>query len=485
MRVRAAIAILATVALLAGCGGDGDPPRGGSTLEARWVDPDGNGVLERGSGEPLRDRTDGASRARAGHELARIALLTDVHVRDEESPARPTVLDRLGGRFGSVFRPHEALTAHVLDAAVRAINAQRPGRVLVLGDLIDNAQANELDVALATLRGGAVRPDSGARGYDGVQRASGPDPLFYRPDVDAPRHPGLVEEAQRPFTAAGLGAAWFPAMGNHDLLVQGEFGPTARTDALATGDRRLTSLDRDVRRRLRTGVVTRERLDRELAGGLPGRTEPVAPDPRRRAPTAGEVLRRLRAAARIGGRGPLLDYAFDAGRRVRVLMLDTARRGGESDGALRRQQVGWLRRALAAAGDRWVLVASHHGLDGVDGAAAALRLLERHPRLLATVHGDGHANRIRRRARGWDIATASLVDWPQQARMLRVLETAGGGAAIETWMVDHDAPSDAARTARELAYLDAQGGRPGGFAGTWADRNVRLFVNPPPVSRGG
>ena len=30
-------------------------------------------------------------------------------------------------------------------------------------------------------------------------------------------------------------------------------------------------------------------------------------------------------------------------------------------------------------------------------------------------------------------------------------------------------------TARELAYLDAQGGRPGGDAGTRRDRNVQLY----------
>ena len=30
--------------------------------------------------------------------------------------------------------------------------------------------------------------------------------------------------------------------------------------------------------------------------------------------------------------------------------------------------------------------------------------------------------------------------------------------------------------ARELAYLDAQGGRPQGFAGRRADRNARLYL---------
>ena len=52
-------------------------------------------------------------------------------------------------------------------------------------------------------------------------------------------------------------------------------------------------------------------------------------------------------------------------------------------------------------------------------------------------------------------------------------------------MLDHDGHTDPtssgstgglAATARELAFLDAQGGRPQGFAGAPADRNARLFV---------
>jgi hypothetical protein len=42
-------------------------------------------------------------------------------------------------------------------------------------------------------------------------------------------------------------------------------------------------------------------------------------------------------------------------------------------------------------------------------------------------------------------------------------------------MLDHDGRG-LAGVARELAFLDAQGGRPNDFAGTRADRNARLFV---------
>ena len=45
-------------------------------------------------------------------------------------------------------------------------------------------------------------------------------------------------------------------------------------------------------------------------------------------------------------------------------------------------------------------------------------------------------------------------------------------------MVDHDGEG-LAGISRELAYLDAQGGRPQHFAGSPPDRNARLFVSAP------
>ena len=46
---------------------------------------------------------------------------------------------------------------------------------------------------------------------------------------------------------------------------------------------------------------------------------------------------------------------------------------------------------------------------------------------------------------------------------------------LDTWMVDHDGRG-VAGPARELAYLDAQGGRPQGYAGRRDDRNARLYL---------
>jgi len=480
---RTRIAVLLTAcavaagALVAACGNDAAAPGAaaadGSTLRATFVDPDGDGTLQRGPGEALRDRTDLAPAATPSRVLGSLGILTDVHVRDEESPARPVFLDRLGPPFSAVFRPQEALTLQVLTAAVRSLDAARPDAVVVNGDLIDNAQANEMAGAKRALDGGLVDPDSGAPGYDGVQRASDPDPAYYRPDVDPPRHPGLLARAERPFRSPGLRAPWYPVAGNHDLLVAGELARTPETNAVATGDRVLVKPDPSLRVGRTEQDLNAATIDRLLRSGLPGETAPVAPDPARRELTPAQAV----AALRPGTTGRL-DYTFDLGRRVRGIVLDTVQRAKGAHGVVTRREVAFLRDQLRRAGDRWVLVFTHQPLGGFAEGAQLQALLDADPRVLAAIAGDTHHNRITPRPTAacgyWQITTSALADFPQQARMLRVRETPGGGAVLETWMLD-TAPDPLADTARALAYLDAQGGRPDHDAGGRLDRNVRLY----------
>src|SRR5581483_8456002 len=195
-------------ALSAGCGaGNEAATRTGSTLASTWADPAGTGTLRPGPGEPLIARTELGPARPAERVIATLAHVTDAHVLDASSPARVPFLDRLGDPFESTFRPQETLTAQVLAGATRAIRALRPDAVIQGGDLIDNDQRNELSWALAALRGGLVRTGP----YHGVQLSGDPDPFYYRPDLDAPRHPGLLRRAGRPFVSPGVRAPIHPS----------------------------------------------------------------------------------------------------------------------------------------------------------------------------------------------------------------------------------------------------------------------------------
>jgi hypothetical protein len=463
------LALAAAIVVLAGCGSPPASSPATSTIQATWVDRDGDGFLERGPGEPLINR---GGDTQPGRTLATFGQLTDTHVRDEESPARAPFLDRLGAPVDSTFRPQEAFSTQVLDAAVRALDREHPQAVVITGDIVDSAQENELDMALETLRGGDVDPDSGAPGYDGVQAASNPDPFYFRPDNDAPRHPGVLDAAQRRFRATGLDAPWYPAIGNHDVLVQGEVPATPAIEDVATGSKMVVGIDPRFLPPILDESEAPSIVNSLISQGEAfGRSETVPADARRRHLPPAEMVERLAAAAGVRAAGDRLDYVFDIGSSVRGIVLDTVNRAGGSRGRLTRAQLAWLRRETRHAGDRWIVVFAHNALP-----EPALQLLDATPRVAAVVRGNSHRNAIEPRDGYWLISTSSLADYPQQARMFRLRE-APGGAVLETWMVDQDGRG-LAGVSRELAYLDAQGGRPQGFAGRPTDRNARLFVQP-------
>jgi hypothetical protein len=336
--------------------------------------------------------------------------------------------------------------------------------VFVTGDVTDNAQRNELSLAVRILGGGHVHPDSGAPGYQGVQAADDPDPFYYRPGVDPPRHPAMLAAAQRPFRSPGLDAPWYGMVGNHDVLLQGELKPDARTDRIATGRRMVTSLD--PRARLPRTATTSQAVDALLGAARGGRSIRVVPDPGRRSATNAEMVRALGRgrATRVPGR---LDYVVDVGRYLRVVVLDVVSRAGGKAPVTTPGQLAWVR-AQARTG-RAVVVATHQ-----TPPPAVLAVLDRAPRVIAAIHGDTHRNRLTPRGRYWVIGTSSLADHPMQSRLFR-LRRAGDRLVMETWIVDQDGRG-LAGTARELAYLDAQGGRPTGKAGARSDRNARLYL---------
>jgi hypothetical protein len=216
-----------------------------------------------------------------------------------------------------------------------------------------------------------------------------------------------------------------------------------------------------------------------LTAGIPGVATRVTPDVRRKPLSPAEALVALRRDRHRGGAGRYLDYVFDLGPRVRAIVLDTTRRNKGAGGIVRPAQLRWLHDALAAAGRRYVVVFSHSPLASAAGGSRALALLDRDQRVVAAVAGHTHRNRISARQTAWGgywlVETASLVDYPQQARAFRLSETATGRLVLETWLVDHDPAVPLAAVARELAYLDVQGGRVSGAAGSRRDRNVRLY----------
>jgi metallophosphoesterase (TIGR03767 family) len=506
-------------------------------------------------GEPHIVRAELGVAAKSSRRLRRrgliaFAQITDAHVVDAQSPLRVEWVDRFDdqysgsepttGLFGSAYRPHEMLSAHISEAMVRAINkitrapvTKRPlAFTLQTGDNSDNCQFNEIRWNIDVLDGGVIRPDSGdPTRYEGVADGdpSTYDTHYYHPDgtpdgatddiartrYGFPAVTGLLAAARRPFVAHGLAMPWYTAFGNHDVLMQGNFPPsTMQLNDVATGSLKLVSPP--------TGLSQSD-LMAAFTGDYGAFLQALTATPHVRQVTADPDRRVIDRAAMVEehfntvgapiGHGfteqnrtdGTAYYAFDKAG-IRFIVLDTVNPNGYADGSLDQTQYDWLVRLLASTPDRLIVVGSHHtsstmtnplvgtGLDPEQRVLGdvVLSLLLAHKNVIAWVNGHSHRNQIWARSRAdgsglWEINTASHIDWPQQSRIIEIVDNRDGTLSIFTTIVDHagslhpsstDGVLQLAGWGRELAANDWHE-RTSTRLGKPTDRNVELVLRHP------
>ncbi len=519
--------------------------------------------LKLGPGEGYTVRQEGVGVAKAGRAARRTSLayfgqLSDFQLADEESPARVEFVDPAGPPVDAAWRPWEAEEPQIDNAMIRQIDAfagaspiangngsrSHMNFTLDTGDSADNQQLNETRWVRTLLEGGNLNPGSGVdpatsgnpacavlkpaivdannpAKYTGVQDyndyVEGPDPQFYDPDQptgqwsDWPKYTGMMDAAQRPFSAVGLNVPSYVVFGNHDALVQGNQAANQGFEQVATGC--IKPLSGSVGPSIADALASL--TPAALQSLAPNDRMLVPPDPNRRFVSKAQYKAVFKSGSQSDGHGfgfvdPAQNtasggaagyYAWNPVPGMRFIGLDTTCDGGiagpAADGNIDDPQFQWLKGQLAAAqsAGKLVVLFSHHAIQSLtcnvpDEAAPpclgpdshghdtnpgcdvdprnsspihlgadATALLHQYPNVIAWVAGHSHVNDVTPYPDGsgggfWMIRTAAEADWPQQSRLLQIFDNHDGTLSIFGTILDHASNATAPSAISNLSNPD-------------------------------
>ena len=419
--------------------------------------------------------------------LINLIHITDTHICDAQSPARVEYLDRYAdphhpassivGTLIGTYRAHEILTTQVLESAVQAINRidlapvtkTAISAVLITGDLTDNAQSNELDWLTTLLLGGKLRADSGAKDkWEGVG-GEFYSPFFWNPHGtpkgernDFPRDlygfptiPELLHAIRQPFYSSGLKYPFLAVHGNHDALLQGTVVPNEELRESVTSDEKIFELSDE---------EALQALSKVSEQGPAAYPSPIAPKVMTvSADESRDFLSPIEwninfyrededngiSSQHLGSDRKYWRKDYES---IIILALDTVNPFGGWQGSIDQEQFNWLKEQVEQIKDKYIVITSHHPIQDIyNGYSPSARrvlgaeiesYLITKPAVIAWICGHTHRHRIAYFGpditRGfYQIETSSLIDWPQQGRIIEIFLTQDDEICIASTVFNH------------------------------------------------
>jgi len=170
---------------------------------------------------------------------------------------------------------------------------------------------------------------------------------------------------------------------------------------------------------------------------------------------------------------------------IRFYVLETSRSAGKALGHVEKDQLRWLQKELEGHPRFLAVVVSHHPIEHIEEGREALQnLLLDHSQVIALVCGHDHQHHIQAFSKPgkpgsgfWQIQTSSLIDYPQQGRILEIYDRGNGTGSIRTFVFNQQASGQLGENARASYQSAAQDQFDG--SGSAEDRNVELLFQMP------
>lgn len=393
-------------------------------------------------------------------ELLRFFTMSDIHITDIQSPAQVLVFGKDSKGMEAAYSAAIMYSTQVLDAAVKKVNkiniANKLDFGLMLGDAINNAQQNELNMYLDVLSGRMVYPNSD---------------MSKKSDTDF----------SQPFKAEGLNMPWYQVIGNHDHFWSGVFNANDKLKKALISDKVM-----------KIGVVPNSKIlvGEDVYPGIIDVSDPygkIIGDGREFQETDNitanttrnfldskafsDVFPRGHGINESSGGNPTACYTFEpkANVPVRVIVLDNtagqdtkfvdATKAGDkystaAFGSLDKDRFAWFSKQLADADKarKLVVVAVHIPL-GVGlwdftsevSEKQVIAELQKYSNIALLTAGHRHVNAVtafkspisaKPELGFWQVETASLRDFPQQFRIFDISLNVDNTIAIKATNVD-------------------------------------------------